>query len=94
MLTACNGSAGIERIAPGAAPNPVVEVRHEQVTVCPAELANAPAVRPQPGPGAVIDYNAGGRDWLAATIAWGESLFDTLTDARAQCPAQPEKVPR
>lgn len=82
MLTACHGSASLEPVAT----NPVIETRRELVTVCPAELANAPAARPEPTPGAVIEYNGPGRDHLAALVAWGGSLFDTLTDARAQCP--------
>ena len=82
MLTACHGSAG-----PDPVPlNPVVETRRELVTVCPADLAVAPTARPTPAAGAVVEFNAAGRDWLAAVIAWGEGLFDTLTDARADCP--------
>lgn len=85
MLTAC-ATSGPAEVAAGPAVNPVIEVRHERRTVCPAELDNAPAAQPEPGPDAVIEYNGPGRDWLAATLAWGGALFATVTDARAQCP--------
>lgn len=91
MLSACASSGPIADAAPASEPNPVVEVRREVIIECPAELANPPQARPQPGPGAVLEYNGPGRDYLAALIGWGGALFDTLTDARAQCP-EPEKA--
>lgn len=85
MLTACASSRPAGDDAP-IAPDPVIEVRQQTVLVCPAELSNAPAGRPAPGDGAVVEYNAPGRDWIAAVIAWGEGLALLLTDARAACP--------
>lgn len=85
MLSACGGSAA--RIDPApVAPDPVVEIRREMVIACPAELLNVPAARPQPEPGAVVEYNAAGGDWLARLIGWGEAAVQTVVDARAQCP--------
>lgn len=86
MLTAC-ATSGPTEVATGPAANPVIEVRREMQTVCPAELDNAPAKQPAPDPDAVVEYNGPGRDWLAATLAWGGALFATITDARAQCPS-------
>lgn len=85
MLTAC-ATSGPTEVTPGPAANPVIEVRREVQTVCPAELDNAPAKQPAPAPDAVVEYNGPGRDWLAETLAWGGALFATIIDARAQCP--------
>lgn len=88
-LTAC-GTSGRDQVLDGAAPDPVVEVRRETVTVCPAELfAPAPA-RPVPAADAVVQTNAAGGAWLAATIAHGEAGWVVVADARASCPGDLE----
>lgn len=92
MLSACAGSAARTDPAP-VAPDPVVEVRREVVAVCPAELLNPPAARPQPADDAVIEYNDAGAAWLARLIAWSEGVVRTLADARVQCP-KPEAAAR
>lgn len=84
MLTACAGSVPAEGAV--ARPDPIVEVRHAVEVRCPAELDNPPADRPEPGAGAVIEFNDAGRDHLAALIGWGEGLFQVIGDARSACP--------
>lgn len=85
MLSACGTSGGTDRPTEAAAPPPVVETRHERVVECPADLDAAPARKPEPKAGAVIQYNGPGGQYLAALIGWGASLAAQLSDARAEC---------
>ena len=87
-LTACGASAARIDLAP-VAPDPVVEVRREIVTLCPAELRTPSPVRPQPAADALIEFNTPGAEWIARMVAWAEAAIQTLDDARAQCPATP-----
>ncbi len=86
-LSACNGSAADAPIV-ARAPDPVVEVRRETVIVCPAEIYAPLPAAPVPGADAVVETNAPGRRWLAATLSRGDVIAGRLVDARAQCPPE------
>ena len=70
-----------------SAPAPIVaEATHvERQLVCPAELDQPLSPKPQPGPGAVVKFNAEGQAYLAARDAWGDGAAAQLTDAQGAC---------
>lgn len=85
-LSACAGSGRTP--PPTVEPDPVVEIRYETRTVCPAELRTAEPARPAVDPDAVVEANPEGAAWLAAELAWGGTILSLFRDARAACPAE------
>lgn len=61
-------------------------MRRETVIVCPAEIHAALPEVPVPEADAVVETNASGRRWLAATLSRGDVIAGRIVDARAQCP--------
>lgn len=93
MLTACGTSGALPPPADLPALNPVIEVRQEIVRECPAALDAPIQDQLEPEAGAVVEYNAAGGRWLAATIARGDAGWAVVADARADCPdPAPEKA--
>lgn len=84
MLAACASSR--VTTPPPADPDPVVEVRYETRTICPAELRRPLPVRPSIPAGAVVEANAVGSGWLADELSWSGSVASLFTDAQAACP--------
>ncbi len=84
MLAACASSPGADR--PRVTPGAVATVVTERL-VCPPDLyADLPA-RPRPAPGAVVDANEAGKEYLKALGSYGNNVAQVIIDTRAACAA-------
>lgn len=83
MLTACASSGSDAHVS--SAPDPVMLVRTETRTVCPAELTLELGERPAPAGDAVLTGNAAGMAWLSAVLSRLGLLEDRLRDAAGEC---------
>ena len=84
MLTACASSRPATPDGPEA--DPIVEVRYETRTVCPAELRQPLPPRPPVPAGAVVEANPEGAAWLADDLIVAASVRQLFEDAARACP--------
>lgn len=88
MLSACASSGKVPPAPPGPEADPVVEVRYETRTVCPAELRQPLPTRPPVPAGAVVEANAEGAAWLAEDLDVAASVRRLFEDAASACPVE------
>ncbi len=61
--------------------------------MCPPELDQTRPLKPPVPDGATLTANAVGGAWLAALVAWGESVAKLFDDAKAGCPPATAATP-